>query len=142
MLKSEFNRNLRLNFEIFQTIEEGKTVDFISTLKITDKTVIITWYKQNTVIRESSDTTITFDGTTARLTITKCKISHSAVYKIVAKNEFGEDESSATLTVTEKKKKEEEEEEEEVVEKIEEKKEEKKVKKIDFLIYISKNPHY
>lgn len=79
------------------------------------------------MIRESSDTTISFDGTTARLTITKCKMSHSAVYKVVAKNEFGEDESSATLTVTEKKekKKKEEEEEEVIEEEIEEKKEEK-----------------
>jgi hypothetical protein len=46
---------------------------------------------------------ITFDGSTAHLSISKCKVSHSATYKIVAKNEFGEDEASAVLTVTEKK---------------------------------------
>lgn len=63
----------------------------------------ITWYKNNTVIKESSDIRITFDGTVARLSISKCKVSHSATYKIVAKNEFGEDESVATLVVEEKK---------------------------------------
>lgn len=45
----------------------------------------------------------------ARLSITKCKITHSSTYRVVAKNEFGEDESSAILTV--KKKKDEDEEE-------------------------------
>jgi hypothetical protein len=84
-------------------VEEGKSADFISSLKVTDKTVTITWYKNTTVIRESSDVKITFDGSTAHLSISKCKVSHSATYKIVAKNEFGEDEASAVLTVTEKK---------------------------------------
>lgn len=46
---------------------------------------------------------MTFDGSTARLTISKCKLSHAATYKVVMKNEFGEDESSAILTVKEKK---------------------------------------
>lgn len=70
---------------------------------MSDKTVVITWYKNTTIISESSDVKITFDGTIARLSISKCKVSHSATYKIVAKNEFGEDESSAVLTVNEKK---------------------------------------
>ncbi|KAF2885738.1 hypothetical protein ILUMI_20442 [Ignelater luminosus] len=85
------------------TIEEGRSVDFISTLKIVDKTVIVIWYKNTTVIKESSEFKMTFDGSTARLTISKCKLSHGATYKIVMKNEFGEDESSAILTVKEKK---------------------------------------
>jgi len=59
------------------------------------------------VIRESTDTKITFDGTVTRLSITKCKTTHSGTYKVVAKNEFGEDEAIAVLTV--KKKKDEEE---------------------------------
>lgn len=83
-------------------MEEGRSVDFISTLKIIDKTVIVIWYKNTTVIKESSDVRITFDGSTARLSITKCKMSHAATYKVVMKNEFGEDESSALLTVKEK----------------------------------------
>lgn len=105
------------------TIEEGKTADFITTLKVTDTTVKITWYKNTTIIKETSDIKITFDGTRAHLTITKCKITSSATYKVIAQNEFGEDESIATLTVVEKKKKVEEEEEEEVEEEVEEKKE-------------------
>ena len=84
-------------------------MDFISSLKVEDKSVTITWYKESTVIRESSDVKITFDGTVTRLSISKCKVTHSATYKCVAKNEFGEDESTAILTV--KKKKDEDEEE-------------------------------
>lgn len=64
--------------------------------------MIVIWYKNSTVIKESSDTRITFDGSTARLSISKCKVSHSATYKVVMKNEFGEDESAALLTVEEK----------------------------------------
>lgn len=93
----------KLFFFLLQTIEEGRTVDFISSLKVVDKTVTTIWYKNTTVIKESSDIKITFDGSTAHLSISKCKLSHSATYKLVAKNEFGEDEASATLTVTEKK---------------------------------------
>lgn len=79
---------------------------------------MIIWYHNSTVIRETSDVKITFDGSVARLSISKCKISQSGTYKVIARNDFGEDESSATLTVTEKKeekKKEEEKKEEEKV---------------------------
>lgn len=55
------------------------------------------------VIRESSEISTSFDGTNARLTINKCSSSHSATYKIVIKNEFGEDESSGELLVQEGK---------------------------------------
>lgn len=60
-----------------------------------------------------------------RLSISKCKVSHSATYKVVAKNEIGEDETAAILTVKESKEdvEEESEEEEEEEEIIEEKKE-------------------
>lgn len=105
LFQPNFYRLLTINF--FQTIEEGKSADFISSLKVEDKTVTITWYRETTVIRESSDTKITFDGTVTRLSITKCKTTHSGSYKVVAKNEFGEDEAIAVLTV--KKKKDEEE---------------------------------
>lgn len=72
-------------------------------MKTVDKTVNITWYKNNVVINESSDVKITFDGTVARLSISRCKVTHAATYKIVARNEFGEDESVATLVVNERK---------------------------------------
>lgn len=98
------------------TTEEGKTVDFITSLKISDTTVIISWYRNETTIKSSSEISITFDGTTAHLSITRCKISHAGTYKVVAKNEFGEDETVAILTVTEKKEQKEEEEEEEIEE--------------------------
>lgn len=111
------------------TTEEGKTVDFITSLKITDTTVVISWYKNTTIIKSSSETSITFDGTTAHLSITKCKMSHAATYKVVAKNEFGEDESIAILTVVEKKEKKEEEEEEEQIEETKEVKVRKTQKK-------------
>lgn len=39
----------------------------------------------------------------ARLSISRCKVTHAGTYKIVARNEFGEDESVATLVVNEKK---------------------------------------
>lgn len=90
-------------------------------MKVEDKTVKITWYKNTTIIRESEDIQIFFDGTVTRLSISKCKVTHSATYKVVAKNEVGEDESSATLTVKGKKDEEEEESEEEEEEIVEEK---------------------
>lgn len=83
-------------------MEEGKSAEFISSLKIVDKSISITWYKNSTIIRESSDIRIIFDGSIAKLTISKCKITDTATYKCVAKNDFGEDEVSATLTVTKK----------------------------------------
>lgn len=43
----------------------------------------------------------------ARLSITRCKVTHAGSYKIVARNEFGEDESVAALVVNEKKEEEE-----------------------------------
>lgn len=42
------------------------------------------------------------------MSITRCKVTHAGSYKIVARNEFGEDESIATLVVNEKKEEEEE----------------------------------
>lgn len=96
--------------------EEGKTVDFITSLKVTDTSVKITWYRNNTTITSSTEINITFDGTTTHLSISKCKVTHAGSYKVVAQNEFGEDETVAILTVTEKKQKKEEEEEEEKIE--------------------------
>lgn len=106
--------------------EEGKTVDFITSLKVTETTVVMTWYRNSVEIKSSSEISISFDGTTAHLSITKCKMTHSGTFRVVAKNEFGEDETSALLTVTEKKEKKEEEEEEVI--------EEKKEVKVSYLL--------
>ncbi|XP_025833492.1 twitchin isoform X4 [Agrilus planipennis] len=111
------------------TIEEGKSVSFITSLQTFDQTCIVTWYQNNTVIKESSDFKMTFDGTTAHLYIQKCQKSLKGTYKVVVKNEFGEAETSALLEVIEKKEKpkekEEVSEEEQVVEEDEEEIDEK-----------------
>lgn len=44
-----------------------------------------------------------FDGTNARLIIRKVTSKYVANYRVVIKNEFGEDESSADLTLVEEK---------------------------------------
>ncbi|KAG8239128.1 hypothetical protein J437_LFUL018918 [Ladona fulva] len=66
--------------------------------------VIYSFYRNTQIIRESRETTITFDGTYARLSISSCKKEHSGSYKIVVSNEFGKEESYAELKVTEVKK--------------------------------------
>lgn len=98
-----------------QKVVEEKSFELISTLKKVDKKCKVTWYKNNTVIKETREITTTFDGTTARLTYSSAKTEHTGTYKVVFTNEAGTDESSAQITVTkkdEKKKKKEEEEEE------------------------------
>lgn len=110
-------------------------------MKVVDKSVKITWYKNTTIIRESEDIQIFFDGTVTRLSISKCKVSHSATYKVLAKNEFGEDESSATLTVKEKKEEVEEESEEEEEEEEEEVVEEKKEVSCQWIVAADINNH-
>lgn len=76
----------------------------MAVLKTVDKTCKVTWFKNSTVIRESSEISMSFDGTNARMTISKCSKSYSAVYRVVIKNEFGEDESTGELLVTEEEK--------------------------------------
>lgn len=75
----------------------------MATLKTSDQSCRCTWYKNSTVIRESSDVNTTFDGTNARLIIRKVSSKYVANYRVVIKNEFGEDESSADLTIVEDK---------------------------------------
>ena len=56
-------------------------------------------FRNTTIIRDSRETKITFDGTKARLSISDSKKEFSGTYKMVAKNEFGETESEAELVV-------------------------------------------
>lgn len=72
-------------------------MEFVCSLYALDKKITVTWYKNSTVCREITS----FDGKTARLTISSCKTSHAATYKVVFKNSFGEVESSARLVVNE-----------------------------------------
>lgn len=96
--------------------EETRTIELIVRLEHTDKKCTVKWFKNTTVINETTTIKQTFDGKTAQLRILKAKSDHTATYKCVIINAAGQDESSAKITVKkveEKKKKEEEEEEEE-----------------------------
>ncbi|GFQ82950.1 hypothetical protein TNCT_309441, partial [Trichonephila clavata] len=113
------------------TVEAGKSADFVCKIESKTKTTV-SWYKGTQVIKESKDIKISFDGTTASLTITQTTTSSSGSYKVEFTNDFGKAESSAQLTVEEKKKVEEKKEEKKVEKKkVEEKKEEKKEEKIE-----------
>lgn len=112
-----------------QDCEEGKSVGLFISLKQVDKKVKITWYKENSVIKETSEMTTTFDGTTARLSITKSKKEHTGNYRVTVTNEFGDDESSSKIVVVKKEemiKKKKQEEEEKIKKQIEEEAEEAK----------------
>ncbi|CAH2099215.1 unnamed protein product [Euphydryas editha] len=93
--------------------KENEEAEFVAVLKTSDQSCRCTWYKNSTVIRESSDINTSFDGTNARLIIRKVSSKYVANYRVVIKNDYGEDESSADLTIVEEKKKKKEEEEEE-----------------------------
>lgn len=116
-----------------QTVEEGRSFDLIISLKQTDKTVKIVWYKNSVTIKESSEVSMSFDGQIARLSINKSRVEHSATYKVTVTNEVGSDESSAKITVKkgedEKKKKEEEEKKKKELEEKKKKEEEAAKKK-------------
>ncbi|KAH9628229.1 hypothetical protein HF086_006706 [Spodoptera exigua] len=93
--------------------KENEEAEFVAVLKTSDQSCRCTWYKNSTVIRDSSEVNTSFDGTNARLIIRKVSTKYVANYRVVIKNEYGEDESSADLTIVEEKKKKKEEEEEE-----------------------------
>lgn len=101
-----------------ETIEETRTLELNVQLKQVDKKSKVVWYRNSTIIKESSTIKQTFDGKSASLRISKTKADeHSGTYRCVIKNESGKDESSATVVVkkvVEKKKKEEEDVEETV----------------------------
>ncbi|KAM3957310.1 projectin protein bent isoform 8-T9 [Aphomia sociella] len=104
--------------------KENEEAEFIAVLKTSDQSCRCTWYKNSTVIRESSEVNTSFDGTNARIIIRKVSSKYVANYRVVIKNEFGEDESSADLTLVEEKKKKKEEDDEEEKTVIEESEEE------------------
>lgn len=63
-----------------------------------------TLFSRNNVVIKEREMHQSFDGTTATLQISSCKVEHAATYKVVISNEFGSDDSEADLKVTEKKK--------------------------------------
>lgn len=126
-----------------QTIEETRTLELNVSLKKTDKRSKVVWFRDSTVIRETSSCKQTFDGKTATLRILKIRASdHAGNYRCVIKNESGGDETSATITVKkveEKKKKEEEENvEEDIVIEEEQSEEEPEEKKGPFDVKLKK----
>lgn len=115
-----------------ETLEETRTLELNVQLKQTDRTSKVVWYRNSTIIKETTTIKQTFDGKTATLRISKTKADNdSGTYKCVIKNDSGQDETSASITikkVAEKKKKTEEEEnvEENIVIEEEQEQEEKK----------------
>lgn len=103
-----------------QTIEETRTLDMSVSIKYNDATSKATWYRGGKALVESSRVKTTYDGKVATLRITKTKSNeHSGTYKCVIKNDLGQDESTASITikkVEERKKTEEEESVEETIE--------------------------
>lgn len=87
----------------YQAKKENEEAEFIAVLKTSDQSCRCTWYKNSTVLRESSEVNTSFDGINARLIIRKVSSKYIANYRVVIKNEFGEDESSADLTLVEDK---------------------------------------
>ena len=83
----------------FQTVEEGATAEFICSLLNISKDAKVTWYKNNSVITSTSNTSTSFNGQIAKLVIKSTKKIHSSTYRVIIKNEYGEDESSAKLVV-------------------------------------------
>ncbi|XP_022255917.1 muscle M-line assembly protein unc-89-like, partial [Limulus polyphemus] len=115
-----------------QTVEAGNPAEFVCKVDSKQK-ITVSWYKNKRSIRESREYKISFDGSTAILTITSTTVEFSGTYSVEIVNEFGKEESSAELIVKEPQKKKpekkEEKKEEKPTKKPEEKKEEKPVKK-------------
>lgn len=112
-----------------QKVVEGKSFELLISLKQSDRKCKIEWYKGSTLVKETKEITTTFDGTTARLTISSARVEHSATYKVVAMNEVGKVESMCKIIVEKKQdKKKEDEEAAEVKRKVIKKKDEEKEK--------------
>lgn len=109
-----------------QNIHEGSALELIAAIKESDKKAKVVWYKNTTIINEKNAREIntSWDGTTAKLNISRTTTSHTATYRVVISNEAGGDESTSKVEVKKKEEKKKEEEEEEQVEEEEEKVEE------------------
>lgn len=79
--------------------EETQTIELVVRLEHTDKKCIVEWYKNSTLLKESSSVKQTFDGKTATLRIIKAKSKeHTAIFKCHIENNVGQDETSARIT--------------------------------------------
>lgn len=61
--------------------------------------VFFFWNRNSTVIKESKETTISFDGRVATLEILSAKSESSGTYKVTFSNSVSEESSSASLKV-------------------------------------------
>ncbi len=133
-----------------QNIHEGSALELIAAIKESDKKAKVVWYKNTTIISEKTAREIntSWDGTTAKLNISRTSTQHTATYRVVISNEAGGDESTSKVEVKKKEeKKKEEEEEEQVEEEEEEKTDEQKKKKTDkkkvnYFVLVFHSPFY
>lgn len=107
-------------------LDESKQLDLIISLKSIDKKVKVVWYKNSMAVKESSESTMVFDGTTARLSISNTRVEHSGSYRVVVSNELGQDESQARIIINKK-----EEKKKKLVEEKDEAEEKKKKQKLE-----------
>lgn len=118
-----------------QNIHEGSALELIAAIKESDKKAKVVWYKNATIITEKSAREIntSWDGTTAKLSVSRTTTQHTASYRVVISNEAGGDESTSKVEVKKREEKKKEEEEEQVEEEEEEetKTDEQKKKKVD-----------
>ncbi|KAL1471012.1 hypothetical protein MTO96_023931 [Rhipicephalus appendiculatus] len=82
-----------------QTVEEGKTCEFVCRVESVTKVTVV-WMKNKRVVRETTTTRITFDGSTAKLVFSPASKDMAGNYTVEFTNEFGKEESSAELIVT------------------------------------------
>lgn len=83
------------------TVPEGGTVEF-KVRVYGSPDLKITWYHNDVVIKISDRFDISWDKTTAKLVIKNVTTKEAGTYTLKVTNEFGEDQSSAELTVTAK----------------------------------------
>jgi hypothetical protein len=84
------------------TCKDGNKVAF-SCKVVGDPKPIVTWYKDDCLIRNSSDFYQTYDGFTAMMMIEDVYPDDMGVFKCLAENKGGQTESKAHLIVLGKK---------------------------------------
>lgn len=83
-------------------VVENKSFELLISLKQSDRSCKIVWYRDSTIIKETKEITTTFDGTTARLTFSSARKEHTAIYKVIVSNEVGKAESTCKVNVVRK----------------------------------------
>lgn len=79
-------------------IEQGKSETLSIRIESKTKCTVI-WYRNKTVLRESTKIKTTFDGTVAQLRILEATTDMSGSYTVEVKNEFGVEEHSVEVAI-------------------------------------------